>query len=163
MKDIDKIVSNHWELPVEQALRVEALSHNMNFADITTEQSLHDILSSIIEDEKDILRIMNIPPFNTVKDKRFQISITYWFNKPIWKIELEGLDGNENTIFTERGYWNWYSIEEEAIEKYKQKLKVLIDDPYHYADLSCMDVKVVRIRLMDTAYNHILEEKYFRI
>ena len=163
MINIDKIVSNHWKLPVEQALRVEALSHNLRLANITTEASLHNMLSSIIEDEEGISRIIKMPPFNMIKDQRFQIFITYWGYRPIWYIEINKLEGDESTIFVEKGYWNWYPKAEEATEKYKQKLEVLRDDPCHYADTGCMDVKIVRIRLIDMAYNHILEEKYFKV
>lgn len=163
MKSIDKIVSNNWKLPVEQALRVEALSHNMSLFDIQTEESLRKILSDIIRNEEDINRIMKMPPFNVIKDKRFQIFVTYWFHRPMWNIELEGLKGDESTLFMERRYWNWYSIEEEAVNKYKEKLNVLMDDPYYYADLGCMDVKFASILLIDTAYNRILRERYFKI
>lgn len=163
MRNIDKIVSNHWRLPVEQALRVEALSHNMSLVDVQTEASLHKILLDIIRDEKDINRIMKMPPFNVVKDKRFQIFVTYWFHRPMWDIEKMGLEGDESTLFMERGYWNWYSIEEEAVNKYKEKLNVLIEDPCYYADPGCMDVKFARIVLIDTAYNRILKERYFKI
>lgn len=163
MIDIDKIVSIKWGLPVEQALRVEALSHNMRLAHVQTELSLRKMLSGILEDVESVNRIMGMPPFISVKEQRFQISIIYWFHKPIWEIEAEGLEGDENTIFSERVYWNWYSIEKEAIEKYEEKLALLMDDPCSYADLGCMDVKFARIRLTDTAYDRILEEKYFRI
>lgn len=163
MRSIDRIVSNRWKLPVEQALRVEALSHNMSLVDVQTEASLRKILSDIIRDEEDINRIMKIPPFNVVKDKRFQIFVTYWFHRSMWDIENMGLEGDESTLFMERGYWNWYSIEEEAVNKYEEKLNVLIEDPCYYADLGCMDVKFVRIILIDTAYNRILRERYFKI
>ncbi len=163
MRSIDKIVSNHWGLPVEQALRVEALSHNMSLVDVQTETSLHKILSDIIRDEENINRIIKMPPFNVVKDKRFQIFVTYWFYRPMWDIEKEGLEGDESTLFMEKGYWNWYSIEEEAVNKYEEKLNVLIEDPCYYADLGCMDVKFARIVLIDTAYNRILRERYFKI
>lgn len=163
MRNIDKIVSNHWRLPVEQALRVEALSHNMSLVDVQTEASLRKILSDIIRDEKDINRIMKMPPFNVVKDKRFQIFVTYWFHRPMWNIELKGLKGDESTLFMERSYWNWYSIEKEAVNKYEEKLNVLMDDPYYYANPGCMDVKFASILLIDTAYNRILKERYFKI
>lgn len=163
MIDIDKIVSSKWGLPVEQALRVEALSHNMRLVHVQTELSLRKMLSGILGDVESVNRIMGKPPFISVKDQRFQISITYWFHIPIWEIEARGLEGDENTIFSERAYWNWYSIEEEAIEKYEEKLALLRDDPCSYADPGCMGVKFARIRLTDTAYERILKEKYFRI
>lgn len=161
MIDLDKFVYNKWELPVEQALRVEALSHNMHL--VQTEKSLREMLTDILGDEDTVLTIMAKTPFMEVEDKRFQISITYWHHKPIWEIESRGLEGDEKTLFNERCYWNWYPTKEDAIRKYKEKLDLLIDDTFSYADLSCMDVKLVRIRLEDTAYNQVLKEKYFRV
>ena len=97
------------------------------------------------------------------KDYRFQIYITYLCYKPMWVIEYEGLEGDENTLFIDRGYWNRYSTKEEAINKYKEKLNILMDDPCSYADLSCMDVKTARISLVDTEYNLVLAEKCFKL
>lgn len=99
---------------------------------------------------------------NTDKNKRFQISITYWFHRSRWEIEYEELDGNENTFFTERVYWNWYPTIKEAVEEYERKLNLLKDDPCLYAEDS-WDVQFVRIRLTDTAYSSVLEEKCFRL
>lgn len=160
---MDKIISNKWGLPIEQALRVEALSHNMILANVHTELSLRKQLSGIIGNIESVNRIMKTPPFNSVKDRRFQISITYWYHRPIWEIESRGLEGDENTVFSERVYWNWYSIEEEAIKKYELELDFQRNHPCSYADLNYMDVVLIRIRLEDTVYNRILKEKYFRI
>lgn len=161
MIDMDKMVSNKWGLPVEQALRVEVLSHHMWM--VKTELSVRKMLTDIIRDDASINRVMGMSPFIEVKDKRFQISITYWHHKPIWEIEGRGLEGDENTLFKERCYWNYYSVKDEAMRKYHEKLDLLRNDPFSHADLGCMDVKLVRIRVEDTVYNNILAENYFRV
>ena len=163
MANIDKYASSRWGLPVEQALRVEVLRHNMELFGVKTEQSLRKLLSGILENKESVDRIMRMSPFNLIKDRRFQIFITYRFYRPKYIIEYEGLEGNENTVFEEPVYWNWYSTEKEALEKYEQKLSLLRDDPYSYADPGCMDVKLARIQLIDTADDSLLKEKYFSI
>lgn len=98
----------------------------------------------------------------TINNKRFQVSITYWFHRPIWAIEYEELDGDENTFFTKRVYCNWYPTVKEAVDEYELKLNILKEEPCLYADYS-WNVQFIRIKLTDTAYNSVLDEKCFKI
>lgn len=159
MIDVDKLVSSAWNLPVLQALRVEVLSHNL--VALKTEKQLRDTLMNILEeDESSVERIMQLPPFKAVKDKRYQLFVKCWFHKPIWEIEAKGLEGDENTLFSEVTFWNWYSSVDKGKEDFKYRVTRLKDDPYYDADPCCMDLKRVKVTLIDTAYNRVLNEEY---
>ena len=166
MNNYERTLTNKWNLPLEEAIKIEALSHNLN--SFIKKEDIIKELYKYLGDNNLVLKILKRYPFNTFSDKRFQIYINYFIKAERYLIDrkITGNDAiDEQVIFNKmQGYYNYYSMIEPAIEKYEEKLELLKKHPEHYCYLegSC-DVLYVKIKLIDTILDSVIKSEAIKV
>ena len=166
MNNYERTIANKWNLPLEEALKIEALSHNLN--SFIKKEDIIKELYKYLGDNNLVLKILKRHPFNTFSDKRFQIYINYFIKAERCLID-EKITGNDDIdnqlVFSKmQGYYNYYNMREPAIKKYEEKLELLKKYPEHYCYLegSCK-ILYVKIKLIDTILNCELASESIKV
>ena len=137
MNNYEKTIADKWNLPLEKAIQVEALSHNLN--SFIHKDDIIKELYKYLKNKELVQKVLYYPPFNHFQDKRYQIYVNYFIKAERYIInrKITGNDDIDNELIFNKmqGYYNYYNTIEPAIEKYKEKLELLKKYPGHYCYL----------------------------
>ena len=152
MNTYERTITNKWNLPLEKAIQVEALSYNLD--SFTQKNNIIKELYKYLKNKELVQKILSKHPFNNFYDKRYEIYVTYFIKAERYMInhKLTGDDDIDNELIfsSMQGYYNYYNTIEPAIERYNEKLELLKKHPGYYCSLegSC-DIRYVKIKLLD--------------
>ena len=127
MNNYEKTITDKWNLPLEKAIQVEALSHNLN--SFIHKDDIIKELYRYLKNKELVQKVLSKYPFNHFQDKRYQIYIHYFIKAERYMIDrkITGDDAFDNELIFNKmqGYYNYYNMIEPAIEKYEEKLELL--------------------------------------
>lgn len=165
MNNYEKTITEKWNLPLEESIKVEALSHNLN--SFIQKDDIIKELYKYLKNKELVQKVLSYSPFIDYQDTRYQIYVTYAVKAPRYLIErkITGDDSiDDEVIFTSmQGYYNYYPKEDLALKKYQEKLLQLKEYPeiYCYLEGSCT-VLMIEIKLVDAVRNCIIERNFMK-
>lgn len=165
MNNYERTITEKWNLPLEESIKIEALSQNLDL--FTKKDDIIKELYKYLKDKKLVQKILSYSPFIDYQDTRYQIYITYLIRTK--KYVLKGMTGNDSVdnemvLSFMQGYYNYYPKEDSALKKYQEKLSQLKEYPekYCYLEGSCT-VLQIEIKLVDAVRNCIIERNFIKV
>jgi hypothetical protein len=166
MNTYERTITDKWNLPLEKAIQVESLSQNLDL--FTKKDDIIRELYKYLRNKELVQKVLSKYPFNHFQDKRYQIYINYFIKGERYLIDrkITGNDDIDNQLVFNKlqGYYNYYNMKEQAIEKYQEKLELLKKYPGHYCYLegSC-NILYVKIKLIDTISNFEIASQSIKV
>lgn len=166
MNNYEKTITEKWNLPLEESIKVESLSQNLDL--FTKKDDIIRELYKYLRNKELVQKVLSKHPFNHFQDKRYQIYVNYFIKAERYIInrKITGNDDIDNELIFNKmqGYYNYYNMREPAIEKYEEKLELLKKSPGHYCYLegSC-HILYVKIKLIDTILNREIASESIKV
>lgn len=165
MNNYEKTITEKWDLPLEESIKVEALSHNLNL--FIQKDDIIKELYKYLKNKGLVQKVLSYYPFIDYADTRYQIYITYLIRTERYVIEGFTEDDSvdyEQVVTHIQEYYNYYPTEDSAFKKYQEKLLQLKEYPEIYCHLegSCT-VLNVEIKLVDVVRNVTIESKLIKV